>query len=59
MIWSSGRHITPEMAWLNYQHLLYFWTAAREGALVPTAKGLLPVRVTAYPLLDSMMFTRT
>jgi LysR family transcriptional activator of nhaA len=22
-----------EMAWLNYHHLLYFWTVAREGTI--------------------------
>ena len=28
------------MAWLNYHHLLYFWTVAREGGLVQAGKVL-------------------
>lgn len=28
------------MTWLNYHHLLYFWTVAREGGLVPAARAL-------------------
>lgn len=28
------------MDWLNYHHLLYFWTVAREGGLVPAGKRL-------------------
>jgi LysR family transcriptional regulator, transcriptional activator of nhaA len=28
------------MTWLNYQHLLYFWTAVREGSVVGAAKAL-------------------
>jgi LysR family transcriptional regulator, transcriptional activator of nhaA len=28
------------MAWLNYHHLFYFWTVAREGGLVPAGKVL-------------------
>lgn len=28
------------MAWLNYHHLLYFWTVAREGTLVAAGKAL-------------------
>lgn len=31
------------MAWLNYQHLFYFWTIAREGGL---AKGAASLRLT-------------
>ena len=31
----------PEwMDWLNYHHLLYFWTAAREGSITAAAKSL-------------------
>src|SRR6186713_1734881 len=26
--------------WLNYHHLLYFWTAAREGGVTRAAKKL-------------------
>lgn len=28
------------MEWLNYHHLLYFWTVAREGGIVPAARSL-------------------
>src|SRR5512145_733383 len=28
------------MDWLNYHHLLYFWTVAREGGLVPAGRVL-------------------
>ena len=28
------------MEWINYHHLLYFWTVAREGGLVPAGKAL-------------------
>ena len=28
------------MEWLNYHHLLYFWTVAREGGLVPAGRVL-------------------
>ena len=28
------------MNWLNYHHLLYFWTVAREGGLAPAGKKL-------------------
>jgi len=28
------------MDWVNYHHLLYFWTVAREGGLVPAGKVL-------------------
>jgi LysR family transcriptional activator of nhaA len=28
------------MEWLNYQHLLYFWTVASEGGLVPAGRVL-------------------
>ena len=28
------------MSWLNYHHLLYFWTAAREGSITKACKQL-------------------
>jgi len=28
------------MEWLNYHHLLYFWTVAREGGLAPAGRKL-------------------
>ena len=29
------------MDWLNYHHLLYFWTVAREGSITRAAEVLL------------------
>ena len=29
------------MDWLNYHHLLYFWTVAREGSIVKASEVLL------------------
>ena len=28
------------MDWLNYHHLLYFWTVAREGSIVRASEKL-------------------
>ena len=28
------------MNWLNYHHLLYFWTAAREGSITKACRKL-------------------
>jgi LysR family transcriptional activator of nhaA len=28
------------LEWLNYHHLLYFWTVAKEGGIAPAAKAL-------------------
>ena len=28
------------MEWLNYHHLLYFWTVAKEGSIVRASKEL-------------------
>jgi LysR family transcriptional activator of nhaA len=30
----------PTMAWLNYHHLLYFWTAAKEGSIAAACERL-------------------
>jgi LysR family transcriptional regulator, transcriptional activator of nhaA len=30
----------PRLEWVNYHHLLYFWTVAREGGLVPAGRAL-------------------
>lgn len=30
----------PASSWLNYHHLLYFWTVAREGSLAAASKRL-------------------
>jgi LysR family transcriptional activator of nhaA len=34
------------MEWLNYHHLLYFWTVAREGGLGPASRTLRLARPT-------------
>jgi LysR family transcriptional activator of nhaA len=34
------------MEWLNYHHLLYFWTVAREGGLGPASSSLRLARPT-------------
>ena len=34
------------MEWLNYHHLLYFWTVAREGGLAPAGRILRLARPT-------------
>ncbi|NLX05420.1 MAG: transcriptional activator NhaR [Phycisphaerae bacterium] len=34
------------MKWLNYHHLLYFWTVAREGTIVRAAEKLLLAQPT-------------
>src|SRR3982751_6579408 len=44
----DGRYLTPSgrgshafaVDWLNYHHLLYFWTTAREGGVTRAAKKL-------------------
>jgi LysR family transcriptional activator of nhaA len=28
------------LAWLNYHHLLYFWTVARSGTIAAASKEL-------------------
>src|SRR5512138_558853 len=54
------------MDWLNYHHLLYFWTVAREGGLVPAGKVLrlshptLSAQIHALEeRLGEKLFTRT
>ena len=39
------------MEWLNYHHLLYFWTVAREGSLVKAGKVLR----LSHPTLSSQI----
>lgn len=53
------------MEWLNYHHLLYFWTVAREGSLVAAGKALklshptLSAQIRALEgRLDEKLFTR-
>lgn len=41
------------MEWLNYHHLLYFYTVAREGGLVPAARVL----NLSHPTLSSQIRT--
>lgn len=35
-----NRIIGGDLNWLNYHHLLYFWTVAREGSIAKAAKQL-------------------
>lgn len=41
------------MPWLNYHHLLYFWTVAREGGLVAAGKVL----HVSHPTLSAQIHT--
>jgi LysR family transcriptional activator of nhaA len=41
------------MEWLNYHHLLYFYTVAREGGLAPAARALR----LSHPTLSSQIRT--
>ncbi len=34
------RNIVIGMSWLNYHHLMYFWTVVRKGGLAPAAEEL-------------------
>jgi DNA-binding MarR family transcriptional regulator len=34
------RSILADMEWLNYHHLRYFWTVAKEGSLKKAAEQL-------------------
>ncbi len=36
----KNRHILSVVEWLNYHHLLYFWTVAKEGSIVRAGKEL-------------------
>jgi LysR family transcriptional regulator, transcriptional activator of nhaA len=54
------------MEWLNYHHLLYFWTVAREGGLVPAGRVLhlshptISAQIRALESeLGEKLFTRT
>lgn len=40
MVRSAFSNYGPGMEWINYHHLLYFWTVAREGGLAPASKVL-------------------
>src|SRR5512134_3037376 len=33
-------HPAPDMEWLNYHHLLYFWMVAREGSIAKAGEQL-------------------
>lgn len=37
---ASGRLVCLVMAWLNYHHLLYFWTVARHGSITKACQEL-------------------
>ena len=36
----AGQGIVAGMEWLNYHHLLYFWTVARHGSVVRASREL-------------------
>src|SRR5690348_15974152 len=36
----DNRYTVAPMEWLNYHHLLYFWTVAREGSVTRAAAEL-------------------
>ena len=42
------------MEWLNYHHLLYFWTVAREGSLTRAAKELRLTQQTVSAQIRSL-----
>jgi LysR family transcriptional activator of nhaA len=42
-----------EMEWINYHHLLYFWTVAKEGSLVAAGKVL----KLSHPTLSAQIHT--
>jgi LysR family transcriptional activator of nhaA len=53
------------MEWLNYHHLLYFWTVAKEGSIVRAGKrlGLAPPTISGQihlleQVLGEKLFTR-
>jgi LysR family transcriptional activator of nhaA len=57
--------IVPQMEWLNYHHLLYFWVVAREGGLLPAGRVLhlshptLSAQIHALEdALDQRLFTK-
>ncbi len=41
------------MEWLNYHHLLYFWTVAKEGSLVAAGRELR----LSHPTLSAQIHT--
>jgi LysR family transcriptional activator of nhaA len=42
------------MEWLNYHHLLYFWTVAREGSIAKAAKALLLAPPTVHAQIRAL-----
>ena len=42
------------MEWLNYHHLLYFWTVAREGTIARASKKLLLAQSTISGQIHSL-----
>src|SRR6185295_15625250 len=52
---SSGSYLgeTVSMNWLNYHHLLYFWTVAKTGSITAAAKELR----LAHPTISAQIST--
>ena len=48
-----NRGTVPAVEWLNYHHLLYFWTVAREGSI---ARASATLRL-AQPTISAQMAT--
>lgn len=46
--------MTGAMRWLNYHHLLYFWTVAREGSVTKACKELRLAQPTISAQLKSL-----
>jgi LysR family transcriptional activator of nhaA len=42
------------MDWLNYHHLYYFWTVAREGTIARAAEKLLVAQPTISTQLKTL-----
>ncbi len=58
--------VTPPSDWLNYHHLLYFWTVAREGSVARAAARLSLAQPTVSAQVRALeeslgepLFTRT
>jgi LysR family transcriptional activator of nhaA len=57
----AGGGVSPErdareyaMRWMNYHHLLYFWTVAREGTIARACEKLLVSQPTISGQLKAL-----